>query len=297
MNWNELKIFLLLNLKTDVMYHNILTHKDNPDRRQIKKAVKLLRMFMKVDLIYFSKRSDRLSNSGIITVIISKSSPHYYDEIYEYCWKIFRYFNEFSFRFYDRFWVKEEIGYGNPYFILQCNDETLIYSKTKEKHVFEIEEINCEDFLKESVKRFDADTAESDVVGRDLKYHISNENHLMSAYTIHQQLRYLFISVSWFLTGEYIPSHSIAEQQRHLSGFCKRLGSLFDYEVREEWYVLEQLECACESVQYNHKIEPVTQESVESARAKLDWLKIETDKMFRDCIEKTKQIFENYGNR
>ncbi len=279
------------------MYHNILTQKDNPDCRQIKKAVKLLRMFMKIDMIYFSKQSDGISNLGIITVIISKSSPHYYDEIYEYCWKIFRYFDEFSFLFYDRFWVKEEIGYGNPYFFLHCNDDTLIYSKPKEKCLFEIGEIDCEDFIKEAKKRFDADTAESNVVGRDLKYHINNGNHLMSAYTIHQQLRYLFISVSWFLTGEYIPSHSIAEQQEHLSGFCKRLGSLFDYEIREEWSVLEQLECARGTVQYNHKIDPLTQESVEFARAKLDLLKTETDKLFNDCIEKTRQIFEGYGNR
>ena len=279
------------------MYHNILTQKNSPDHSRIKKAVKRLRMFIKADLIYFSKQSGRFSASCIITVIVSKSSPHYYEEIYEHCWKIFKHFNEFAFRFYDRFWVNGEIGNGNPYFILRCNDDTLIYSRTKDKRVFEIAEINAEDFLRSAGERFDADKLESDAFGCDLKSHMREVNHLMSAYTIHQHMRYLFISVSWFLTGEHIPSQNIVGQFKYLSRFSDRLGNPFNHELTRELSVLEQLECVRESVQNNRKIEPVTQEYIESALVKLEWLKTETDKMFRECIEKTKQIFENYGNR
>ncbi|WP_337968655.1 hypothetical protein [uncultured Flavobacterium sp.] len=278
------------------MYYNILRQKGNPAHRRIKKAVKRLRMFMKTDLVYYSKQSGRFSASGIITVIVSKSSPHYYEEIYEYCWKIFKHFDEFTFRFYDRFWVNEEIGNGNPYFILHCNDDALIYSRTKEKCVFKIAEINAEDFLKTAGERFDADRLESDNVGCDLKYHMGNKNHLLSAYTIHQHLRYLFISVSWFLTGEHNPSQNIAGQLRYLSRFSDRLGNPFNHDLSRELSVLEQLECVRESVQNNQKIERVTQQCVESALAKLDWLKTETNILFKECIEKTNQIFENYEN-
>ncbi|NWK99570.1 hypothetical protein DM790_01905 [Flavobacterium collinsii] len=283
-------------VKSEVMYHNILTQQDNPDHR-IKKAVKRLRMFIKADLIYFSKQSGRFSASGIITVIISKSSPYYYEEIYGQCWKIFKHFDEFTFRFYDRFWVNEEIENGNPYFILRCNDETLIYSRNKEKRVFEIADINEEYFLRTAGERFDADKLESDAVGCDLKSHMREGNHLMSAYSIHQHLRYLFISVSWFLTGEYNPSQNIVGQLRYLSRFSDRLGNPFNHELNREFCVLEQLECVRESVQNNQEIEPITQNHVESALVKLEWLKNETDMLFRECIEKTKQIFKNHGNR
>ena len=279
------------------MYHNILTQKDSPDHSRIKKAIKRLRMFIKADLIYFSKQSGRFSASGIITVIISKSSPYYYEEVCGHCWKIFKYFNEFTFSFYDKFWVNEEIENGNPYFIVRCNDDTLIYSRTKYKRVFEIAEINAEDFLRSASERFDAYKLESDVFGYDLKSHIREVNHLMSAYTIYQHMRYLFISVSWFLTGEHNPSQNIIGQFKYLSRFSDRLGNPFNHELTRELSVLEQLECVCESVQNNRKIEPVTQEYIESALVKLEWLKTETDKLFRECIEKTKQIFENYGNR
>ncbi len=278
------------------MYHNILTNKESTDDRRIKKAVKRLRMFIKADLIYFSKQSGRFSASGIITVIISKSSPHYYEEIHGHCWKIFKHFEEFTFRFFDRFWVNEEIENGNPYFILRCNDGTLIYSRTKEKRVFEIAEISAEDFLRSAGERFDADKLESDAIGCDLKSHMREGNHLMSAYAIHKYMRYLFMNVSWFLTGEDNPSQNIVGQLIYLSRFSDRLGNPFNHELTREFSVLEQLECVRESVQNNQKIVPVTEEHIESALLKLDWLKIETDKLFRDCIEKTKQIFENYEN-
>ena len=114
---------------------------------------------------------------------------------------------------------------------------------------------------------------------------------------IHQHVRYLFISVSWFLTGEHNPSQNIAIQFKYLSRFSDRLGNPFNHELSRELSVLEQLECVRKSVQNNQKIEPVTQQCVESAITKLDWLKTETNILFKECIEKTKQIFENHGNR
>lgn len=277
------------------MYYNILSQQDHPEYIQIKKMVKSLRLFVQIDTIYFSKQIEE-SNISIITVIISKKSPNYYDEIHEFLWKFFKSYPQFSFCLVDKSWVKEELEEGNIFFILHCNENKLIYSKAGKKGVFDIKRINGNELIQKFDQRYTNDISESNTIGRDLQYYINSDNYLMSAYNLHQQLRYMFISVSWFLTGEYVIAHSLKDQYRHLVKFCHFPSKLFDPAKEEEWSVLKELDKAREIIQYGYKIEVIAPETIAIASAKLDLFQTEAGQLYQECIKKTKIIFKDYGN-
>lgn len=277
------------------MYYNILTQEDYPEYVQIKKVVKSLRLFVEIDTVYFSKQIEG-SDISIITVIISKKSPNYYDEVYEFLWKFFKSYPQFSFCLSDKSWVKEELEEGNVFFILHCNENKLIYNKASKKGVFDIRKINSNELIQKFDQRYTDDTSESRTISRDLRYYINSDNYLMSAYNLHQQFRYMFISVSWFLTGEYVIAHSLQDHYRHLVKFCHFPNKIFDSLKEEEWSVLKQLDNACEAIQYGHKIEPITSDTIVIASEKIDVFRTEAGQLFQECMKKTKLIFEDYGN-
>lgn len=172
----------------------------------------------------------------------------------------------------------------------------MIYSKAGKKGVFDLKKINGNELIKKFDQRYTDDIAESRTISRDLRYYINSDNYLMSAYNLHQQFRYMFISVSWFLTGEYIVAHSLQDQYRRLVKFCHFPKKIFDQAKEEEWSVLKQLDNACEAIQYGHKIEPIGSETIATASAKLDLFRTEAGQLFQECMKKTKLIFEDYGN-
>lgn len=76
------------------MYYNILTQKDHPKYRAVKKTVKLLVEFVEADCIYFSDSAIE-SKTGILTVVVSKKSPHYYDYVVFHLCKVVENYNTF----------------------------------------------------------------------------------------------------------------------------------------------------------------------------------------------------------
>jgi hypothetical protein len=278
------------------MYHNILTQKDQPQYKAVKKIVKLLLEFIETDSIYFSK-SDEGSKLGILTVIVSKKSPHYYDEIFDQLWKVIKKYNGFSFCVFDRDWVKDEVKEGNLFFVLHCGESELVYSKANHKPVLSIPNINLKRLLRKTNERFKRRMTECNAIGRDLQHHRRCNNHLMALYVIQQQFRYEFINVSWLLTGEWTPNDSIRGQQKHIGNFNSLLGKVFDPDKKEEWAVLKKLDQACETIQWGEEIEPLDAEVVASAFEKLAWMRNEVRTLFQQYTEKTKLIFDNYGNR
>lgn len=278
------------------MYHNILTQKDQPEYKAVKKIAKLLLEFIESDSIYFSKSIEE-PKIGILTVIVSKTSPHDYDEIYDHLWKVFKKYNQFSFCIFDRSWVKDEVKNGNLFFVLNCKESDLVYSKANHKHALNINKINLKKLLSKTSERYKVWIAESDTIGRDLKYHQRNNNHLMALYVIHQQFRYLFINVSWLLTGEWKIDESIMEQQEYVSMFNNSLGKAFDTHKDEERTVLQKLDNACKAIQWGKEMEPLNEDVVTFATEKLEWMQKEVRTLFQQYTEKTKLIFENYENR
>lgn len=233
----------------------------------------------------------------MLIVIVSKKSPHYYDDIYEYLWKVFKKYNQFSFCIFDRSWVKDEVKKGNLFFVLNCKERELVYSEVSYKSILNIKKIKLKKLLRKTNKRYKMWVAESDTIGRDLKYHRRSDNHLMALYVIHQQLRYLFINVSWLLTGEWIVDDSIKGQQEHVSIFNNSFSKIFDPDKNEEWYVLEKLDRACRAIQWGKEMEPLNAEVVSLASEKLEWMQKEVRTIYQQYTEKTKLIFEDHGSK
>lgn len=275
------------------MYHNILTQQDCPEYDQIKKVIKLLRAFIKIDAIYFSKHLEEPSNNGIITVLISKSNPHYYEEIYDFSWKIMKSYPEFSFSFYDEAWLKAELEEGNLYAIMNCDNSQLLYSASNFTSVVDFKKIKPKKLIKKVTKRFKRHNLESNIIGRDLRYYNTDGRHLSAAYNVHQQFRYLFINISWFLAGDYTGTESLEEQVEYLRKFSIVLANTFDPEKKEEWFVLKQLDEARTAIQWNKEIEPITKETIDIAYEKLAILKEEVRRVLDKYIKRVKIKLEN----
>lgn len=279
------------------MYHNILTQKEYPNYSQIKKIIKLLLKLIETDAIYFSHHLEEKINIGIITVLVSENNPHTWEDIYEYSSNLFKAYPEFSFRVFNAEWVKESLNDGNIFFIMNCSEHELVYSTNDNSSVLVLKKINAKRLIKKTKKTFHLDFKESGIIGRDQKFYLSCENYSMAAYTMHQQLRSLFISASWFLTGNWMADQSLEKLQKNLSKFSSTLGKTFDPDKEEEWFVLEQLENARAAIQFNEEIEPISKKTVEEASEKVDWVEKEVQRLFEQCIKKTKKIMKDYGNK
>lgn len=284
-----------MNRKDKSMYHNILTQKEQPNYRAVKKIVKLLVEFVQTDSIYFSKTEDR-TNLGILTVL-SKKSTYYYDEIREHLEKLIENHSEFSFCIFDRDLVKRNVKEGNLFFILNCKESDLVYSKDNFKPVINIANIKLKRLLRKTRERFKERMTQCETIGRDLKHHNRCDNHLMALYVIHQQFRYMFINISWLVSGERRFENSIKGQQEYIIEFNNSLGKVFDKNKKEEWVILKKLDRACRAVQWGEEIEPLDMEVVAAASEKLEWMKNAVNALFREHEEKTRLIFKDYGNR
>jgi hypothetical protein len=279
------------------MYHNILTQKEYPNYSQIKKIIKLLLKFIETDTIYFSHHLEEKINIGIITLLVSENNPYSWEDIYEYSSNLFNAYPEFSFRVFNAEWVKESLSDGNVFFVMHCSEHELAYSTDDSSSVLVLKKINAKRLIKKTKETFRLNFKESGIIGRDRKFHLRCENYSMAAYTIHRQLSSLFISASWFLTGDCIAEDSLEKLQKDLSKFSSTLGKTFDPDKEEEWFVLEQLENARAAIQWNAEIEPIGKKTVEAASEKVDWVEKEVRRLFEQCIKKTKKIMKDYGNK
>lgn len=274
------------------MYYNLLTQKRNPTYSRLKRLTKLLRNFIDIERIYFSRHIGKPVNQGILTVIISEDSPHYWDDVYEYLWKVISSFPEFSIRIYNEEWLQEGIDEGCLFFILHCRREALIYSDTACKFTRQ-KNISCKRLVKLAEKRLKEYTNENLVIGRDLKYHLRNENYTLALYTLHQRLRNLYVCASWLLLGEWYVLQSLAEQAGHLSRYTNLPQMLFSTDNEGDCEVLEQLDKACDIIQGRTKEDkPVSKETVNVASGKLELAVTEVKTLFANCIKRAQEILK-----
>lgn len=274
------------------MYYNLLTRKQDPAYSRLKGLTRLLLNFIDVKCIYFSDHIGKPINQGIVTVIITADSPHYWDDIYEYLWKVVQAFPEFSLRIYNEEWLQEEIQEGCLFFILHCRHSSLIYSENDS--ILSIYKISAKRLAKLAKKRLREYTTENRIIGRDLKYHIRSQNYLMAAYVIQQQLRNLYICASWLLSGEWHVLQSLAGQSEHLSRYSTLPQQLFNPDNPKEYAVLKQLDRSCAVVQgRTKKSQSINEETINSASGKLRLAVKEIETLFEDCIKKGLEILNS----
>lgn len=266
------------------MYHNYLISKNHPQQAELEKAVGLVMAFSAVSSIYFSPHLEEDLNAGIIMVIIAEDSPHAWDDLNDNYWKVFEAFPQFSFRIFSAQWVKDELKDGNPFFAMHCTKNSLIYSTEESAEFHFVERLKPKRFLKKAKSEFDKEDNSAFILGLNLKYYQRQEDHLQAAYNIHQNIRWLLIAASNFLTGEYLVEHDLEVHQNHVGKFSKELAKTFDIQNEQETKLLELLNAACNTVQYGNEIPEFTKEIIDAAEAKKDWLNIEVSRLFKECV-------------
>lgn len=278
------------------MYHNTLMSKDHPQRAELEKVIELILAFSAVNSIYFSPHLEENLNSGLIMVIIGKDSPHAWDELNDNYWKVFDAFPQFSFRIFDAKWVKGELKDGNPFFVMHCHRNALVYSKPESKEILYSEKLRPKRFLKKANYQYKSEAHAAFILGINVKFYVRRKNYLQAVYILHQSIRWLLVAVSRFLTGEWLVAHDLEIQQKHVGKFSKSLGKLFDSESDEEKKLLEILNAACYAVQNGHDAPEITLKTIEIAEAKKEWLRMEVDRLFKECVCRCRYEFSRKKN-
>ncbi|MFT3796174.1 hypothetical protein [Flavobacterium sp.] len=266
------------------MYHNYLISKDHPQQAELEKAIELIMAFSAIRTIYFSPHVEEELNAGIILIIIGEDSPHAWDDLNENYWKVFEAFPQFSFRIFSAQWVKDELKDGNPFFAMHCTKNSLIYSTNETNEFSYVEKLKPRRFLKKAKSEFDKEDNSAFILGLNLKYYKRQEDHLQAAYNIHQNIRWLLIAASNFLTGEYLVEHDLKVHQNHVAKFSTALAKTFDDQNEQEFRLLELLNGACYCVQNGQNMPELTKEIIDAAEAKKDWVNIEVSRLFKECI-------------
>lgn len=278
------------------MYHNFLLHKNHPQQEHLEKVIELILEFVLVDSIYFSLHLEDEINEGIIIVIVGENSPHDWDDISDYCWKIFESYPQFSFRVFDSSWFKDELKDGNPFFVMHCSSRELLYSTQQSSTLFAVETLKSRRFLKKSKFRYQIETESSFTFGLNLRHYKNGNDYLQASYTLHQTLKYLYISASWFLSGEWFVTQDLATQQQHLGKFSKSLGKVFDFDDSKEAELLEKLNSSCYAVQNNEQAPEITLEIINALELKEQWMRQEVKRLFEECQCRCKFQFSLESN-
>lgn len=272
------------------MHHNISIPQNIPQKEPLEKVMQLILSFVMADAIYFSPHLEEKLNEGIIIVIIEENSPHDWDDLTDYCWKIFESYPQFSFRFFNSSWVNEELAAGNPFFAMHCSSHELVYSATDSSN-FHTEKLKPKRFLKKAKCRYQIDNQSSFAAGLNIKHYKRGKNYLQAAYSLHQSIKYLYITASWFLTGEWLVEQDLEIQQKHIRSFSKALGKVFDPDNAEEVLLMQRLNDACYAVQGNLETTEITLQVIEAAEVKWNRMNLEVQRLFGACISRCKKQF------
>ena len=266
------------------MYHNTLISKDHPQQVALEKVIELIMVFSAPASIYLSPHLEEDLNGGVIMVIISDDSPHFWDELNDTYWKVFESFPQFSFRIFDAHWIKQELKDGNPFFAMHCNKNTLVYSTPESIEVDCTQKLKHRRFLKKAKYQYKSEVNAAFILGINVKFYVRGENYLQAAYILHQNIRWLLIEASRFLTGEWLVAHDLETHQNHVGKYSKALANAFEEENEEKLKVLEVLNSACYTVQNGHDAPEITLELIEAAEAKKEWMRMEVNRLFKECI-------------
>lgn len=278
------------------MYHNTLLKKDHPQQAELEKVIELILATTVTSTIYLSPHLEEDLNGGIIIVIIGEDSPHAWDDLNDNYWKVFDAFPQFSFRIFDANWVKDELKDGNPFFAMHCTKNSLIYSTEESEEFNFVEKLKPKRFLKKAKNEFDKEDNSAFILGINLKYYQKQEDHLQAAYNIHQNIRWLLISASNFLTGEYLVEHDLKVHQNHVGKFSKELAKTFDIDNEQDAMLLEMLNASCNTVQNGSDAPELTKEIIDVAEAKKNWVCVEVDRLFKECICRCRYEFARTKN-
>lgn len=278
------------------MYHNTLISKDHPQQAELEKVIELILAFSAANSVYFSPHLEEDLNAGILMVIIGEDSPHAWDDLNDKYWKVFEAFPQFSFRIFDADWVKNELKDGNPFFAMHCNRNNLVYSTPESNEFGYTERLKGKRFLKKAKYQYNSEDHAAFILGINVKFYVRGKDYLQAAYILHQNIRWLLVEASRFLTGEWLVAHELEIQQKHVGRYSKALAKSFDTENAEEMKLLVVLNAACYTVQNGHDAPEITLELIEAAEAKKEWIRMEVDRLFKECICRCQYEFSRSKN-
>jgi len=273
------------------MDHNFLLPNDLCGAAALEKVLELLLAFVAADSVYFSPHLEQGPNEGVFLVVLGDECTQYWDEVHHNCEKLFDSYPQFSFRVYDREWITDELNDGNPFFVLHCNRQFLLYHTSGSAEIALLDSLKPKRFAKSARNRFRVDDETAFTVAVDLRHYIKAGNLLQAAYTLHQSIRWLFITASRFLTGEWLVADDLQVQQEHVGFFSVALGNTFNVKLPEDVVVLELLNGACKAIKSDGEVPVLTLELLRVLELRKEAMRKEVHRLFEACMERCRYQF------
>ncbi|MCC9073222.1 hypothetical protein LNQ49_16720 [Flavobacterium sp. F-65] len=276
------------------MDYPIKIAKSNPNHERLEKAIADLLQFIEAGAIYVSHNS----NNGIviITFILKENCNQDGDALGETTLKLAKLYPDFVFKFINSKWADYGFRKGKLYFIKHCSYTELVYFESESK-VYYPSIDTSKKLSKKAKRRFDIDIESAVVIFRNVSIYRRSNKSIDTAFAMHQTLRYIYICASEFLMPEFISSTCLLVHYDYIIAFAPTFKTILDKEIQEDKEILIMLNDAYNSIQQNHDMAAIDFVLIDKAKAKIELMQREINRLFHEHIKSCKQKVRKLNNQ
>ncbi|MCV9932513.1 hypothetical protein OIU80_09480 [Flavobacterium sp. LS1R47] len=275
------------------MEYPIKIPKSNPHYEQLEKAITDLLLFIEAGAVYVSCNGN---NNVIVTFILKENCTQEGDALGETAFKFIKLYPDFVFKFINSKWADYGFRKGKLFFIQHCTYKELVYFEPNSK-VFYPRVNTSKHLSKKAKRRFDIDIESAVVVFRNVSIYRRSNKSVDAAFAMHQTLRYIYICASEFLMPEFISSTCLLIHYDYIIDFAPTFKTILNKDIQEDKEILIMLNTAYNSIQQNLDMGAIDFTLIDIAKAKIELMQREINRLFHEYIKLCKQKVKELNNQ
>jgi hypothetical protein len=274
------------------MEYPIKIAKSNPHYEQLEKAITDLLQFIEAGAVYVSYND----NVVIVTFILKENCTQDGDALGETAFKFIKLYPDFVFKFINSKWADYGFRKGKLFFIQHCTYKELVYFELNSK-VFYPKVKTSKHLSRKAKRRFDIDIEAAVVLFRNVSIYRRSNKSVDTAFAMHQTLRYIYICASEFLMPEFISSTCLLVHYDYIIDFAPTFKTILNKDIQEDKEILIMLNTAYNSIQQNIDMEAIDFVLIDKAKAKIELMQREINRLFHEYIKSCKQKVRALNNQ
>ncbi|MBF7091981.1 hypothetical protein IUY40_10555 [Flavobacterium sp. ALJ2] len=276
------------------MEYLIKIAKSNPHYEKLEKAIKDLLQFIEAGAVYVSNSGN--NNVVVVTFILKENCSQDGDVLEETAFKVIKLYPGFVFKFINSKWADYGFRKGKLFFIQHCTYKELVYFEPNSK-VFYPRVDTSRHLFKKAKRRFNIDIESAVVIFRNVSIYRRSNKSVDTAFAMHQTLRYIFICASEFLMPEFISSTCLLVHYDYVIDFAPTFKTILNKDIQEDNEILIMLNTAYNSIQQNLDMEAIDFALIDRAKAKIELMQREINRLFHEHIKLCKQKVRELNNQ
>ncbi len=276
------------------MEYPIKIAKSTPHYEQLVKAITDLLQFIEAGAVYVSYKGN--NDAVIVTFILKENCNQDGDVLGKTAFKIIKLYPDFVFKFINSKWADYGFRKGKLFFIQHCTYKELVYFEPNSK-VFYPRLVISKHITKKAKRRFELDIESAVVIFRNVSIYRRSNKSVDTAFAMHQTLRYIFICASEFLMPEFISSTCLLVHYDYIIDFAPTFKTILNKDIQEDKEILIMLNTAYNSIQQNLDMAAIDLTLIDEAKAKIELMHREINRLFHEYIKACKQKVRALNNQ